>query len=391
MPADPASPRESGRGWSCPCPAVRPPARPARAPPAGDGPRGRAAPGRRRALWRRRRRHAGRPPLRARALGTRRTGARADAGHASPGALGVPVEEVPREIRATKTLEIHREERDVAQHVAEAEMIVELEAVEHSRTAGQAEDVVGEQVAMPVARLDRRRCAPRRVARGRRDSAAPSPRPRRPPPGRARIPRAVRARRDCAPRARADRASRAPSIWGPVPAPRWKRASRSATSRRRGRPRRPRGERREPAVVGHPPHLDEMVDGCARCVVERNHAEVDVGREPPVERHLALALPPAARLGGEVDEGELDRLLELPHQVGAQPQDRDVRLPELRLTAGIAAPEPRPERGPLVGDARVGHRSGPDLPVHQVEHTTGRGREARVVTDGEHGAAARQP
>ena len=63
----------------------------------------------------------------------------------------VAVEEAASEVGAAEPLEVHREERDVGEHVAVAQGVVELEAVEHARTVVEAEDVVGQEIAVPVA------------------------------------------------------------------------------------------------------------------------------------------------------------------------------------------------------------------------------------------------
>ena len=84
------------------------------------------------------------------------------------GAIPIAVEETAREIAAAEPLEIHREERDVGEHVAEAEPVVELEAVEDTRTVGEAEHVVGEEVAVPVADPPGRDRDPRTARHGPR-------------------------------------------------------------------------------------------------------------------------------------------------------------------------------------------------------------------------------
>ena len=61
------------------------------------------------------------------------------------------LEEPPAEIRPPETLEVHGEERRVGDDVADAQGVVELEAVEEPRPVGEAEDVVGQQIAVPVA------------------------------------------------------------------------------------------------------------------------------------------------------------------------------------------------------------------------------------------------
>ena len=55
------------------------------------------------------------------------------------------------EVGRAQALEVHREERDVGEHVAVAQPVVELDAVEDAWPVGEAEDVVREQVAVAVA------------------------------------------------------------------------------------------------------------------------------------------------------------------------------------------------------------------------------------------------
>ena len=50
------------------------------------------------------------------------------------------------------------------------------------------------------------------------------------------------------------------------------------------------GDGREPAVVGEPPHLDDVVDDASVRVVEGHDAEVHVVGEAAVERDLPFAV-----------------------------------------------------------------------------------------------------
>ena len=77
-------------------------------------------------------------------------------------------------------LEVHRQEPDVIQHIAPAEPVVELEPVEDARTVVEAEDVLGEQVAVPVDDA-----APSDALVQQRRSARPGSGGRAPRPGRA--------------------------------------------------------------------------------------------------------------------------------------------------------------------------------------------------------------
>ena len=64
--------------------------------------------------------------------------------------LGVALEEVRPRLGVPEPFEVHREERHVVQSVPESQSIVELEAVEQSRAVVEAEDVLGQQVAVSV-------------------------------------------------------------------------------------------------------------------------------------------------------------------------------------------------------------------------------------------------
>ena len=63
----------------------------------------------------------------------------------------VPIEQPVGEVAAPESLEIHRQERDVGEHVAESELVVEFEAIQEPRAIVQAEHVLGEQIAVAVA------------------------------------------------------------------------------------------------------------------------------------------------------------------------------------------------------------------------------------------------
>ena len=63
----------------------------------------------------------------------------------------VSLEQPRGKITSAQTLQVHREERDVAEDVAIPQPIIEFEAIEEPRPAGEAEHVVGEQVAVTVA------------------------------------------------------------------------------------------------------------------------------------------------------------------------------------------------------------------------------------------------
>ena len=64
--------------------------------------------------------------------------------------LPVVVEEPLGQVGPAEVLEVHGEERGVGQAVAEPERVVELDAVEDAGPVVEAEDVVGEEVAVAV-------------------------------------------------------------------------------------------------------------------------------------------------------------------------------------------------------------------------------------------------
>ncbi|HEY5172387.1 MAG TPA: hypothetical protein VIK54_11745 [Acidimicrobiia bacterium] len=106
----------------------------------------------------------------------------------------------------------------------------------------------------------------------------------------------------------------------------------------------------ESAVVRHPTHLHQGVDERTLTVIERDHSEIDIGREPPIQSDLALRVQPAPRRRREVDEGKADRLLELPDPIWAQPENRDVRLGEPDGHTPCLALQPRPKELSLFCD-----------------------------------------
>ena len=66
------------------------------------------------------------------------------------GELAVPRHEPGTEVGCADSLEVHGKKAHVSEHIAVAELVVELDAVEDARTVIEAEDVVGEQVAVAV-------------------------------------------------------------------------------------------------------------------------------------------------------------------------------------------------------------------------------------------------
>ncbi len=64
--------------------------------------------------------------------------------------LAIGVEKCLSEIGSTETLEVHREEADVVQHVSPSQPVVELEAVEDTGAVVEAVGVVRQEIAVAV-------------------------------------------------------------------------------------------------------------------------------------------------------------------------------------------------------------------------------------------------
>ena len=87
-----------------------------------------------------------------------------------------------------------------------------------------------------------------------------------------------------------------------------------------GRQRTPAEQCLGAVLVREPPHADGVVDDLAlgaepvalRAEPDRDDAEIDVGREPPVQPHLVLAAAPASLERRVVHEPVVDGTLELP-------------------------------------------------------------------------------
>ena len=228
------------------------------------------------------------------------------------GELVVELEEAGGEIGRAPVLEIHGEERDVGEHVAVAELVGEVEAVQHARAVGEAEDVVGEEVAVPVAHpavchplleepgpaLHVARSARRHLVErvGRQDPAAKG----------LEVGDVARELGRDHPR-RSGGCGRRGAGRGSVEPCQQPRQVAEVVVRRRAR-----GDQgRKPAVGGHPPHHDEVVAGCPVDVEDIGDAEVHVGGEATVQRDLPVGCLLASLPGREIQEVEPHRLLEL--------------------------------------------------------------------------------
>ena len=77
---------------------------------------------------------------------------------------------------------------------------------------------------------------------------------------------------------------------------------------------------------------------------DRHDAEVDVGREPPVQAHLVLAETPARLERPEVEEPEIDRPLDLPGFVADQEHPRRMRRLQRDRQRGLRAVRARAQQ-----------------------------------------------
>jgi len=68
---------------------------------------------------------------------------------------------------------------------------------------------------------------------------------------------------------------------------------------------------------------------------DRDDVEVEFGREPAIQAHLLGARVPALRERGEVEKGEVERLLDLVREVAGQHDPRDVRLDDGDVGDGV--------------------------------------------------------
>ena len=259
------------------------------------------------------------------------------------GEFVVELEEAGGEIGRAPVLEVHGEERDVGEDVAAAELVREVEAVQHTRAVGEAEDVVSQEVAVPVA--DPPVCHPLfeepgpalHVARG--------------------------ACRYFVERVGGQDPAAEGLEFGDVAGELGRDHPRGSGGRGRRGPGRGRVERRQQprqlaevvvgrfacghqgrqaAVGGHPPHHDEVVAGCTVDVEDIGDAEVHVGGEATVERDLPVGRLLASLPGREVEEVELHRLLQLVRAVAGEHHDRGMCLRQRRPTARrLTAPRNR--------------------------------------------------
>ena len=122
----------------------------------------------------------------------------------------------------------------------------------------------------------------------------------------------------------------AAAIAAEVSACAWKVATIRATSRRHSSTGCWPHEGREPALVRHSAHHDQVIEGSPVDVAHLGHTEVHVGCQAPVQRHLPVTHLLARFDGREVEEVERDRLLQLVDTIPEEEDRRDVGLPHCR-------------------------------------------------------------
>ena len=264
-------------------------------------------------------------------------------GHARE--LLVPVQETAGEVGPPEPFEVHREEGDVGQHVAVAQQGVELQAVQDAGAVVEAEDVLGEQVAVPVADVPAVLALPEQIlAAGQvpecvvfqigdvltaQDGGG----------------EAVQSRQPTAPQAPQRRGLTGGRRRGGGLARRVERgdlAGQLAQVVVHGLPAP--DQPGQPAVVRQPSHGHHGVAGLPIRAGDVAHAQVDVRGEALVELDLFVAGGPPRLQRTKVGEAQVLRLLHLVDVVGEEDQDGGVGLHESggshRPAAAFGGPTP---------------------------------------------------
>ena len=244
--------------------------------------------------------------------------------------FAVAVQEVLGQVGATEIVEIHGQECDVVEHVDEPQLVVELEAVQHSWMVGQAEDVLCDQV--PVAVDDH----PAGGAVGQQQCAAVD------------VPQRQLADALMQPRVHggAEELLGLGEVVGP-PVAQCGRATRGRDLRSTfgagvefcDRPGEltqvaldigaPTNHRGQPQRLRHPAHDDDVFVDLSVGTGQGCDVEVHIGREPSIELEFPPADPSAGCFGAEVEEAEVDGLLELERTVADENHDSTVGFPDL--------------------------------------------------------------
>ncbi len=243
------------------------------------------------------------------------------------GVLPVGRQEPAGEVCPAEVLQVHRKEGSVVEHVAPAEPGVELHAVEDPGAVVEAEDVLGEQVAVPVD-----------------DPSFGDPVREQPVPA---LQVGHRLATDPGDRVAVDEPSgegcgllevggpehgqvldRAGEVDGRSAGGPGVECGQAPRHRRQVRPVEVRiGDHRcQPAIGRQTAHHDQVVDGGPALVDDVVDPEVHIRGQPPVELHLPPAVGQAQLAGREVQERGRDRLAHLVHALAHEEQHRDVGL-----------------------------------------------------------------
>ncbi len=263
------------------------------------------------------------------------------------GEVGIPAGEAFRQLRVVAVVEVHDQAGDVVEAVEPAQPVVEVEAVEHPGSVVEAEDVVGEEIPVPVEdpvlgdpALEQRFASREEVAGAALDLGHQAVIEDVTPEGLDVVEVLLPPRADRVP------APLGGDLLGPVragvelgdqpgdlvhdvvdPVP-------CVAGEQRG----------EPPRAGHPPHHHRVLAGLPVGVVHVHHPEVHVGGEPAVELHLPPGGPPAGLPRREVQEAQIHRLLQLVgtvaqehHRPGVGLRRRDVRGRDVRVAVALVS------------------------------------------------------
>ncbi len=253
------------------------------------------------------------------------------------GELTVRGQEGGRQLGCTESFQVHRQEGDVAQDVADPQPPIELQAVEHARPVVEAENVAGQQVPVPVPHPSvmlapgEQRCTPGEVPQrqaadlvhGLGGENLPSERGESGEPF---FPESTDGRRAaCLGDLRGG--------FAPAVEPRQLACERTqmpahvvAAGNHGG----------QAPMLGHPPHHHHVVAELAVGSGHVGNPEVDVRGQTPVQLDLRLARRQPGPAGREVEEPEVHGFLHLVHAIPEKDHHRRVGLHECRRSRHIA-------------------------------------------------------
>ena len=267
----------------------------------------------------------------------------------------VLVQESVREVGPTESLQVHREKGDVGESIAEAQSLIEFQAVQDR--GDRREDRTHRRRAGRHARRGpgAPRCVRRTTRPDRPDSSAPVPAISAEAPGYSTSSRSHRS-------ATASRVAAA-SIASPVGAALMKRRNQFREPAKAGDGVAAFHERRKPPVLRHPSHDDDVVNRVAAAVGDHFDAEVDVRGEAAIQRDFALAVAEPQFRRREINEGVVHLLLELVHTLTLECEDRDVGVEGGNRYRRLTRVQPSHELFPLLAVCRHASRVGNARPV----------------------------